>query len=98
MATRLTVKKLMKQYLDEKAHDRLEQAGTTWLQQAMGFYFPGNEDTADLCALTVLKQALASDGTTVTSSVKSAVRDLVNTDTVTDDAVKVIWLATFQPA
>jgi len=63
----------------------------------MGFYFPENEDTTDLCALAVLDTTLQEDGTTVPSSVRKNVRDLINTDTVADKAIGMIFLATAQP-
>jgi hypothetical protein len=97
MAKRITVQRLMREYLEENAEERLEDAGDTWPQQLMGFYFPENEDTVDLCALTVLQQALALDGTTVPTSVRKGVRETVNTDTLTSDAITIIWLATFVP-
>ena len=97
MAKRVTVKKLMRAYLDKNAHDRLINAGDGWADVEMGFYFPEDEDAVNLCALTVLAQALAGDGTTVTNSVRKHVKDLINTDTVTDKAISIIWMATFQP-
>ena len=98
MARKVTVKRLMREYLETNAAQRLEQAGAAWTSQTMGFYFPGNEDTVDLCALTVLREALSLDGTTVSDSVRRGVRDLVNTGTTVDNAITTIWLATFQPA
>lgn len=98
MAKRVTVQGLMREYLKAKASEKFANAGATWLQQLMGFYFPDNEDTVDLCALTVLKQALELDGTSVPDSVRKSVRGLINTDTGTDAAIDTIWLATFVPA
>ena len=63
----------------------------------MGFYFPRNEDTTDLCALAVLSRALKEDGMRVSDAVKKRVRELVNTPTIVDDAITIIFLATAQP-
>jgi len=97
MAKRARVSALMFQELKQRAGDQLKEAGDTWKAQLMGFYFPENEDTTDLCALAVLDTALKEDGTTVPSSVRKNVRDLINTDTVTDKAIGMIFLATAQP-
>ena len=97
MAKRARVSTLMFQELKARAGDQLKEAGDTWKDQEMGFYFPENADTTDFCALAVLDNALEEDGTTVPSSVRKNVRSLVNTDTVTDKAIGIIFLATAQP-
>lgn len=97
MATRARVSTLMSGELQQRAAERFTEAGDTWKSQNMGFYFPGNEDTVDLCALAVLDAALKEDGTTAPDGVRKNVRSLVNTATVADDAIGIIFLATAQP-
>ena len=97
MATRARVSALMGQELNKRAKEQFTEAGATWKDQKMGFYFPDNEDTVDLCALAALDAALAEDGTTITQNVRKNVRSLVNTDTVVDKAIGIIFLATAQP-
>lgn len=88
----------MKEYLSKFAVQQFRNAGANWKQKQMMFYFPSNEDTVDICAIRVLRQSLAHDGTSVTSSVEKGVRRLVNTGTTVDAAIETIWLATFVPA
>lgn len=97
MARKVTVERLMKEYLSEFASQQFNNAGSTWKQQQMTFYFPGNEDTTDICAIRVLRATLAHDGTAVTDSVETGVRRLVNTDTTADASIETIWLASFVP-
>ena len=97
MATRARVKALMDQELTARAPARRGSAGEGWTRQPMGFYFPRNEDTVDLCALTVLERALQGDGTRVPASVPKLVREVIATSTGTDDAITIIFLATAQP-
>jgi hypothetical protein len=87
----------MGQELRDRAPKRRKAASDTWPRQKMSFFFPGNEDTVDLCALAVLDRALKEDGTRVTPSVTVRVRELVGTATVVDDAITVVFLATAQP-
>ncbi len=97
MAQRGRVAALMLRELKDRAAEQFAEAGETWRQQLMGFYFPENEDTVDLCALAVLDAALTEDGTTVSSHVRRNVTSLVNTGTLTEDAIGIIFLATAQP-
>lgn len=97
MATRARVKALMDQELRSRAPARRAAAADGWTKQPMGFFFPRNEDTVDLCALTVLDRALMEDGNRVPSSVPKRLREVVGTSTMTDDAVTIIFLATAQP-
>ena len=97
MANRARIKALMDQELRSRASARRAAAAETWTKQPMGFFFPRNEDTVDLCALTVLDRALTEDGTRVTSSVPKRVREIVGTSTTTDDTITIIVLATAQP-
>jgi hypothetical protein len=91
------VKTIMDQELTDRAAERKKAANDTWPRQKMSFFFPGNEDTVDLCALAVLDRALEEDGTRVIAAVKKRVRELVSTGTVVDDAISVVFLATAQP-
>ena len=97
MATRARVKAIMNQELADRAPSRRTAAGDTWPRQKMSFFFPANEDTVDLCALAVLKQALEEDSMRVTNTVMRRVRELISTATVVDDAISVVFLATAQP-
>jgi hypothetical protein len=87
----------MDEELTDRAPERREEAAETWHRQPMGFYFPRNEDTTDLCALAVLNRALKEDGMRVSDAVKKRVRELVNTPTIVDDAITIIFLATARP-
>jgi hypothetical protein len=97
VALRSRVEEIMRQELASRAADRMGKAGDTWKKQVLGFFFPKNEDTVDLCALAVLDRALAEDGTTVPPPVRKDVRDLIATSTKVKDAVSMIFLATAQP-
>lgn len=97
MPTRARIKAIMDEVLTERAPDRRAAARDTWFRQKMSFFFPGNEDTVDLCAIKVLNVALSEDGTRVTSSVTKRVRELIGTTTVTDEAITIIFLATARP-
>jgi hypothetical protein len=83
--------------LASRAQARRAAAGDTWLRQKMSFFFPGNEDTVDLCVMAVLRKALEEDRTALPIGEAKRVRDLIGTTTVIDDAVTVIFLATARP-
>jgi hypothetical protein len=97
LATRARLKTLMDQELRSRASARRAAAGEGWTNRQMGFFFPRNEDTVDLCALTVLDRALAEDGTRVPPSVPRRLREVIGTPTKADDAITIIFLATAQP-
>jgi hypothetical protein len=91
------VKAIMDEVLTERAPDRRAAARETWFRQRMSFFFPGNEDTVDLCAIRVLHLVLTEDGTRVQGSVTKRVRELIGTATITDEAITIIFLAAAQP-
>ena len=97
MAIRSRVEELMRQELTQRAADRMLNAGNRWKDRPMGFFFPRNEQTTDLCALKVLDRALEEDGTRAPTGVRSRVRELVNTPKTAADAISTIFLATAQP-
>ena len=97
MALRIRVRTLMDEELTSRAAEKRAKAGTKWEKQPMGFFFPRNEDTVDLCALAVLKRALEGDSTRITQSVAKGVRELVSTSTAAEEAITIIFLATARP-
>jgi hypothetical protein len=97
MSTDARVKQLLADELAARAAEQFKSAGDSWPKEEMGFFFPENEDTVDLCALAVLDAALEEDGTTVPKKVRNNVARLINTDTKAKDAVVTISLTTLQP-
>jgi hypothetical protein len=98
MAKESRVKKLFADELSTRASEQFEKVGDDWPEVNMGFFFPENEETVDLCALAVLDAALNEDQTTVPKSVRKNIRTLINTGRKAKDAVSIIALATLQPS
>lgn len=97
MATDKRVKELFAEELASRAPGQFAEVGENWPKKSMGFFFPENENTVDLCALKVLDRALAEDQTTVPKKVRNNVAALINTDTKASNAVKTVSLTTLQP-
>jgi|SRR5881394_3183845 len=97
MATDARVKELLAEELDARAKKKFADAGDNWPKKVMGFYFPSDENTVDLCVLAVLDEALAEDETSVTKKARDHVAILIKTSTKASDAVKIIALTTLQP-
>jgi len=91
------VKELFAGELAARASKQFENAGENWPKKDLGFFFPENENTVDLCALAVLDKALKEDGTTVPKKVRNNVALLISTKTKAGNAVKIIGLTTLQP-
>jgi len=97
MPTFTKVKQIYKDELTNRAPGKMAEAGDNFALQSQGFYFPGNEDAVDQCALAVLRQALEADGMTVTESARKRVRSAIGTQTVTNNAMDIVFLAVFAP-
>ena len=97
MATDARVKELMADELEARAPEKFAEAGPNWPKKTMGFFFPENEDTVDLCVLAVLDEALAEDETSITKKARDNVAKLIKTSTKASDAVKIIALTTLKP-
>lgn len=97
MASDAKVKEILGDELNSRARARFRDAGEQWTKKEMGFFFPENEDTVDLCVLATLDRALDHDKTTVTKKVRENVARLISTSTKAKDAIVTIALATFKP-
>ena len=97
MLTFAQVKAIYKDELQQRAPDKMNQVGDDWHAQFQGFFFPGNEDVVDQCAIKVFRLALAIDGLGPRPQARKHIRKLINTDTVTDYAISVVFLACFTP-
>ncbi|MBV9925674.1 MAG: hypothetical protein JOZ96_11705 [Acidobacteria bacterium] len=91
------MKAILADELSSRAAARFADAGDKWTKKEMGFFFPENENTVDLCVLAALDRALEHDGTTVPKKVRNNVAQLISTSTKAKDAIVTIALATFQP-
>lgn len=97
MATDAEVKELMADELNARAHAKFVDVGSNWPKKNMGFFFPEDENTVDLCALAVLDAALAQDERTIPKKARNHVASLISTGTKASNAVKIIALTTLQP-
>jgi hypothetical protein len=97
MATDARVKELLGDELEARAEEKFNSAGDNWPKKTMGFFFPSDENTVDLCALSVLDAALEEDGTSITKKARDHVATLIKTGTKASDAVKIIALTTLKP-
>lgn len=97
MASDARVKAILADELKKRAAKKFADAGDQWPKMEMGFFFPENENTVDLCALATLDKALEHDQTTVTKKVRDNVAKMISTGTKAKDAIVIIALATFQP-
>ena len=97
MATDARVKEILAEELSKRAAENFAAAGTKWPQKAMGFFFPENENTVDLCVLATLDESLRRDGTTVSKKIRDDVAHLIGTTTKAKDAIITIAIATFKP-
>jgi len=82
--------------LTARSPKKMAKAGDGWADQKQGFYFT-EEDVVDQCALAVLRQALELDGKTATPSARKTVQDLIDRSTLTDDAIKTVFLTCYVP-
>lgn len=73
MASDARVKEILGDELKSCAPARSADAGAQWTKKDMGFFFPENEDTVDLCVLATLDRALAHDKVTITKKVRENV-------------------------
>jgi hypothetical protein len=98
MATDARVKEILANELGNRAGPKFAAAGEQWTKKEMGFFFPENENTVDLCVLRTLDRALNEDGTTVPKKVRNNVAFLIGTTTKAIDAIRIIGLTTLQPS
>lgn len=96
MPTMKQVSDIYKAELTARSPKKMAKAGDDWAAQKQGFYFT-EEDVADQCALAVLKQALEADGKTVTPLARKTVQDLIDRSTLTEDAIKTVFLTCYVP-
>ncbi|MBL8219090.1 MAG: hypothetical protein JNL62_07665 [Bryobacterales bacterium] len=97
MPTFAKVRQLYKDELANRAPGKMAEAGDNFGLQLQGFFFPGNEDAVDQCALAVLREALRADGMAVTETARKRVRSAIGTQTVTNTAVDIVFLTVFAP-
>ena len=69
MASDARVKEILGDELKSRAPARSADAGSQLTKKDMGFFFPENEDTVDLCLLATVDRALAHDKVTITKKV-----------------------------
>jgi hypothetical protein len=98
MASDARVKEILADELTQRVGPRFADAGANWPKRDMGFFFPENENTVDLCVLATLDRALDEDGTTVTKKVRKDVAFLIGTTTKAKDGIRIIALTTLQPS
>src|ERR1700749_237481 len=98
MASDARVKEILADELSKRAAEKFAEADESWPKRQMGFFFPENEDTVDLCVLAALDRALEEDGTTVPKKVRKNVALLIGTTTKASDAIRIIALTTLQPS
>ena len=98
MARDSRVKEILAEELTDRAAKKFADAGANWTKREMGFFFPENENTVDLCVLETLDRALDEDGTTVPKKVRNNVAHLIGTTTKAKDAIVVIALTTLKPS
>jgi hypothetical protein len=97
MASDAFVKTTLADELNTRAPEKFADAGDQWPRKGMGFFFPEDEDTVDLCVLATLDRALEHDQTTVTKKVRDNVAHMISTGSKAKDAIITIALATFKP-
>jgi hypothetical protein len=98
MASDARVKEILADELTNRAEERFADVGSNWPKMEMGFFFPENENTVDLCVLATLDRALQEDGTTVPKKVRKNVALLIGIATKAKDAIRIIALTTLQPS
>lgn len=97
MASDARVKEILADELKHRAAEKFADAGDNWTKKAMGFFFPENENTVDLCVLATLDRTLEHDETTVPKKVRNNVAHLISTATKAKDAIVTIALTTLKP-
>jgi hypothetical protein len=98
MATDAHVKDLLADELFDRANAKFTEAGDDWSKKDMGFFFPGNENTVDLCALAVLDTVLGEEQIQIPDAGRSHFADVVKTSTKVVDAIKIIALTALKPS
>lgn len=97
MATDARVKDLLADELFTRANAKFNDAGDSWPKKEMGFFFPGNENTVDSCALAVLDKVLDEDQTTIPNKRREHLAVVIKTSTKASDAIKIIALTALKP-
>ena len=97
MATDKRVMELFAEELADRAKSQFNKVLDGWVKEDMDFFFPGDENTVDLCALAVLDRALAEDGATVPKKVRKNLAVLINGSSNAKKSALIIALTTLQP-
>jgi hypothetical protein len=97
MLTFAVVKRMYREELLRRAPEAMEEVGDGWADQFQGFFFPNAEDVVDQCALVVFRDCLALNGQKPTEAARKQVRKVINTDTITEQAISIVFLACFTP-
>ena len=103
MASREFVAEVFRERLREDSGKQLKKAGNLWRELPLNFYYlPGpvagtDEDGVDLAVAAVTERVAASDGTVIPDDEVNHLISVVDLKTKADDAITLIYLATFQP-
>ena len=97
MATQAQVAASLKLQLSNDAPDRLAQAGENWMQLPMGFYYgntPHSEISVDIAVRASMLRVLVQDEAILPQPVWNGLVAMINTNTVVQNAIGIMFLAT----
>lgn len=98
MAELERVESIFKMRLGEDSTTQLEEAGLLWKSLPLFFYYTKEgQPQINIAVVEVTKQVADEDGITIPDFVYENLQDMVHPSTLTADAARAIWLATFQP-
>jgi hypothetical protein len=98
MATLERVTELMQARIKKNSPKQMKKAGDLWRDLPLNFFYLANAaDTVDIVVTSITEKVAEEDGISIPQSVIQNLQDLVTPKTVVKDAIRLIFLTTFQP-
>lgn len=99
MATIKRVTELMEARIKKNSPKQMKKAGKLWPDLPMNFFYLTHaEDTVDIVVTSITETVAKEDGITIPKAVITNLQNLVSPKTIVKDAIRLIFLTTFQPS
>ena len=98
MATTERVAELFHARIAHDSPKQLEKAGEVWPDLPLNFFYITNAaDTVDIVVTSIAGQVAEEDGIQIPGTVIENLQSLVNPKTLVKEAIRLVFLTTFQP-
>lgn len=98
MATHERIAELFHMRIENDSPDQLAKAGDVWIDLPFNFFYLTHaSDTVDIVVTSITEQAAEEDGVEIPDDVLENLQILVNPKTLVKEAVRLVFLALFQP-